>query len=386
MNVLLVLPGPRDSNNGYHAECVAKGLLDVGVDCTIAVPGQLTSEFENALPRWRSYTTFLNNPTEFKDGRAPDIVHAWTPRELVRNFCLALMQQIPERKLIVHLEDNEEYLMEMKTGRRLSSLRALPEIHLDTLITETSYHPVFGPTFIGRADALTLVVQTLKHFNKRNKPTATLPPLADERVFCAKPINTELRIRLGIPRNHIVLVYNGNLHAANEEEVFWLYQSVELLNAHEIPATLVRTGNGIPEDTMRDWPLAHVIDLGWVERTKVPEILAMADYFVQPGQSDKFNAYRLPSKLPEYFAIRRPVILPRANLGLQLRHGFDAYILDRANSQQIADAIKTLHCNAALRDRLTRGAADVFRRYFSSTKVVDSLLELYTDTLHAVGR
>ena len=63
--------------------------------------------------------------------------------------------------------------------------------------------------------------------------------------------------------------------------------------------------------------------------------MALADFFVQPGVPDAFNDYRFPSKLPEFFAIGPSGTPPlRANLGLTLRHGIDAYVLDRADAER----------------------------------------------------
>ena len=54
-------------------------------------------------------------------------------------------------------------------------------------------------------------------------------------------------------------------------------------------------------------------------REDVRAVLASTDILVQPGRADSFNDYRFPSKLPEFFASRKPVILPRTNLGLAVR-------------------------------------------------------------------
>ena len=54
---------------------------------------------------------------------------------------------------------------------------------------------------------------------------------------------------------------------------------------------------------------------------EIPGYLALADAFVQPGAPDDFNRYRLPSKLPEFLAMGRPVILPHCNIGNDLTDG-----------------------------------------------------------------
>ena len=63
---------------------------------------------------------------------------------------------------------------------------------------------------------------------------------------------------------------------------------------------------------------AQTVQVGPVPWLEVPGYLALADAFVQPGSPDDFNRYRLPSKLPEFLAMGRPVILPHCNLGNEL--------------------------------------------------------------------
>ena len=60
---------------------------------------------------------------------------------------------------------------------------------------------------------------------------------------------------------------------------------------------------------------------------EIPGYLALADAYVQPGAPDDFNRYRLPSKLPEFLAMGRPVILPACNLGNELTDGENALLL-----------------------------------------------------------
>jgi glycosyltransferase involved in cell wall biosynthesis len=105
--------------------------------------------------------------------------------------------------------------------------------------------------------------------------------------------------------------------------------------------------------------------------------MALADFFVQPGRSDAFNDYRFPSKLPEFFALGRPVILPRTNLGTQVRHGIDAYVLNQADADGIVAAITELRCDPALRQRLSLGATAFAAQHFSWRRSAEALASFY---------
>jgi glycosyltransferase involved in cell wall biosynthesis len=89
---------------------------------------------------------------------------------------------------------------------------------------------------------------------------------------------------------------------------------------------------------------------------EIPSYLALADAFVQPGPPDDFNRYRLPSKLPEFLAMGRPVILPNCNIGHDLRHGENALLLEEGNAPEIVARVEQLIADRALADALGRGS------------------------------
>src|SRR5204863_4666592 len=89
------------------------------------------------------------------------------------------------------------------------------------------------------------------------------------------------------------------------------------LNTRGIAAKLLRTGDDFYPflSANEEWVRRYEIKLGRVEWSVIPQILNAADVLVQPGRDDAFNSYRLPSKLPEFMAVGKPVIMPRSNLG-----------------------------------------------------------------------
>ena len=105
--------------------------------------------------------------------------------------------------------------------------------------------------------------------------------------------------------------------------------------------------------------------------------MALADFFVQPGEADAFNDYRFPSKLPEFFALGRPVILPRTNLGTTVRHGVDAYVLAKADADGIASAVRELRADPRLTETLARGAVAFAAEHFSWRRRAEALAKFY---------
>ncbi|WP_040484519.1 glycosyltransferase [Lyngbya aestuarii] len=369
LNVLFVLYGNIDSNGGYHVQLHANRLLDQGVDCLVVVPDssdntdvlrQSLHNLSNTVPILPfSALSIPDSRLPFANGRGPDVIHAWTPREIVRKFVERLLKQY-SCPLVIHLEDNEEYLTEAKVGRPFAELAKLPEVELDKIIPGDRYHPIKGKAFLQQAQGLTMIIETLKGFNTGNVPELVLAPPVDESLFYPRPINQDLRRSLGIPEGHVVLAYTGNVHSGNRDEVRELYKAVEILNQQGCPTVLLRTGLNREEMGVESWGRIYEKYLGWVEREQVPEILAAADVLVQSGVPGVFNDQRVPSKLLEYFAMGRPVVLPKTNLGLRVKHGQEGYVLERSDAQGIAGAVQQIKADQELARRLSDGAVEFY--------------------------
>ncbi len=377
LRVLLVAPGPLDSNNGYQIQHLATSLHAFGAECIIAVPIDQPPQIFSAASIF-SYARIQQYGPGFSDGRPPDIIHAWTPRENVRRFCAELLVHY-STKLLIHLEDNEEYLTEASTGKTWPELLDLSVAEQDQLVPMDRFHPRYGPAWLAKADGLTLVIDTLERFNVENRPTLIIPPVVGKHLFFPRPVNLLLRNKLGIPEEHVVLVYAGNVHSANKNEVGELYRAVDLLNKQDCPTTLIRTGMDPDWLDPNAWPKTHVVTLGWVAHGVLPYIMAAANFFVQPGEPGPFNDLRLPSKLPEYFAMGRPVVLPKTNLGLKVEHERDAYVLERADAANIVNAIQRLKVDRLLSNHLVLGAADFHRKQWDTPQLAKSLLNFYME-------
>ncbi len=382
-NILFVLPGSFAANHALHAAALANELCARGHDCAVAVPHDLATLSHHDQPRFRGLThdeALRGSP--FRDGRTADVIHAWTTRENVRRLVEGLRAKGPAR-VCVHLEDNEPQLLALSLGRAPAQLAALSDAELDCLVPPDLSHPRRGPAFLGSADGVTVIVERLKEFVPAGKPCRVIWPAADERHFGPLPLPASFRALLDPVAGTTVLFYHGNVHAANAAEMRELYAAVARLNESDHPTTLVRTGldsvDFLGAFAARVRP--HILELGQVlHHRHLPALMSLADIFVQPGLPDAFNDYRFPSKLPEFFALCRPVILPRANLGEHLRHGVDAYVLDRADAAGIAAAVMELRRDRALAGRLATGAAAFAREHFSWRRSADELASFY-DTL-----
>ena len=184
---------------------------------------------------------------------------------------------------------------------------------------------------------------------------------------------------LDLAPSDFAVVYTGNVHAANLEELRSLWDAVARLRADGKPVVLVKTGWSASEVSGFPWLGRGLRDLGWVSRARIPEILAAGDALVQPGGPGIFNDYRLPSKLPEFLASGRPVVLPRTNVGLLLEDGHQALVLERGDAGEIANTIDRLSGDPELGKRLGEEGRNFALRELHWTGSVDKVEQLYRE-------
>ncbi len=386
LNILFVLYGDFSSNSALHVAGLANELAAAGHDCVVAVPRDEGTLRPHAAPAFRSmlHTEAVQAGVVFTDGRGPAVIHAWTTRENVRRVCTDVRARQGGR-LVVHLEDNERQILALTLRRAAAELEALSDAELDRLVPPDLSHPRRSREFLAQADGITVITERLREFAPEGRPLHTIWPAADARYFYPRSHPAEFRRRLDVPPGTTVLFYHGNVHASNAAEVRELYAAVLQLNRDGLPVTLIRTGLDRVDflESLAPAVTRHVLSLGQIlHHRHLPPLMALADIFVQPGEPDGFNDYRFPSKLPEFFALGRPVVLPRTNLGLVTRHGVDAYVLDRADAAGIAAAIQDLRRDRVLYERLSRGAAEFAAAHFSWRRSAEAL-EMFYQSLSA---
>ncbi len=354
MKVLFVSYGRFDCNSGGHIARFARALHEAGHAVGVAAEGPVDAAREWGETPFAAFgrDQLHAHPAAALafDGRAPapgdTVVIAWTPRESVRLAVAALRRRAVFRT-VVHLEDDERLLTAAHLGRSWSDLACLPPHQLDPMIAPSLTHPHRMGAFLAAADGVTAIVPPLLAYAP-GSPAHVLRPGCDLDVS-TPPLRPEQRRalleRLGVPAHHRVIVYPGNVHAANRREVFSLYVAVQILRRRGLEVTLLRTGEDFAPGV--DVSFEHLRgrvsrELGRLPRRELQVLLRLGDLFVQPGAPDAFNRSRLPSKLPELFTTGRPVLLPRANLGLEVRDGVEACVLDRGDGVEIADRAEPL--------------------------------------------
>jgi len=361
MRVLFLHYGTFDSNSAIQTFHFANALTELGVD--VAVCGRAADRIAGVgEPRFEhfEYPELGSRVDRYRGSGEELVVHAWTPRERVREATERVVRRVGA-PYVVHLEDNEEHLIETMKGLEFDSMREQPIDEQDSLAGLEYVHPTRYPEFMREAAGVTVITPELGEFNFGRRPSHLMRPGVDTERFSPDVEPATTRERLGIRPETFLLVYQGAMHFANEREMFSLYLAVSLLQRRGHDAILLRLGenwtHGIDPSfgALRD---RGSIELGAVPWREVPGYLALADAFVQPGAPDDFNRYRLPSKLPEFLAMGRPVVLPDCNLGTELRDGEQALLLERGTGAEIADRVESLIADPSLARRLGNAARE----------------------------
>jgi glycosyltransferase involved in cell wall biosynthesis len=378
-NVVLVSHCDFLGNSALHAYAIASELQRRGFSPVVAIPENLESVEEvgeSALPVL-TYADVVTDRLRFPDNRGVDLVLAFTPRELVRRITAELVGSY-ECRYVVHLEDNDEVVLAGEHGGAdPATLRALPLPVLDSIVRPRQAHPLRASRFLQQAAGITVLTDRLLELVPEGVPATVIRAGFDDAVLTPRRDRGQVRGELGLEPGDIAIVYTGSIHALNREEVRSLYCAVAELRQGGQPIVLVKTGGG--SDVAASFPSlgAGIRDLGWVSRDVIPELLGAADVLVQPGGPSPFNDYRFQSKLPDFLASGRPVVLPRTNVGLELRDAHEALLMERGDSTEIASAVAGLAADPALRSRIGEaGRAFALRelRWSSSVDRLEALL------------
>ena len=378
MRVIFVTYNHLNTNSGIHIYNIAQSLEIKGVECAVFVPGSKETVYEFGEPEFQVFNYTDIDKVDF----VPDIIHAWTPRECVRKHVLRLVK-IYKCPYIVHLEDNEECLLMHEMGLSADQIIAIQHGNVDIVVPEGLSHPRHYKDFLAGALGMTALIDKLLYFKPVNVRGFVFWPGYDKLFEDLPNAGDNLRTELGIKKGDHVIVYMGNVHASNRDEIFSLYSAVNLLNKKNIPTKLIRTGEDYvtlvpPEAKELD---EHIVKLGFLPREELPKLLGLADILVQPGQAGDFNDFRFPSKLPDYFISGKPVILPAANIGRFLKDGENCVLLASGDAKEIAEKAEGLLADANKREQIGAAGKAFAAKNFSWHNNAFILLDFYQELL-----
>jgi glycosyltransferase involved in cell wall biosynthesis len=360
--ICIVSHGPIDCNSGRHIAAIAERLVKHEVDVTVAVP--ILKPNNNGVKHSFNIVS-LDDLRQVRNlASSFSLMYYWSPRKMMvsthNKISSFTEKQIP---YIVHLEDNDlEICMNALniSNEKLAQASVDPKISLN--IPDFYCDPFAADLFLSNSKGVTALSTSLLKAIPDWLPRLHFWPAFEPSsisVYSEESIS-QLRKELNISDEDFIVSYTGNVHLSNVAEVRSLYIAVALVNRMGMPLKLVRSGCDharLFTDDEWHWINKHVICLGTIDLCQVFNIQKMSTMLVQPGLADTWNECRVPSKIPEYLASGRPVIVPKANIGHCLSHEDNAICLEKANAEQIALALlKWLPKRTKLNQIGSRGA------------------------------
>jgi len=381
MNILFVLYGDFTSNSANPLTLYARELRSAGHNCAIAVPSGLetVSLYANRTFRPVLYEDVLAQPTAvFPDGRVADVIHACTPREVVRRFVTSYLAKSPT-PLVVYLEDNERWIALHELGLQENTLRGETDLNIAQILPDGLSHPFRYPSFVGLADAVALIQDKLKNEVPPWVHCQTVMIGVDLQLFSPQQPDTRLRKKYGVGETDRVIVYHGGVDKFKKSAIETLCKAIGIINDRGYPCKLLRTGIRPLDflDTLTAESRSKISDLGLVPKAELPGILSLADVFVQPGEIDPFEDLRLPGKIPEFLGMARPVVIPDVNIAHLFADGINAVLLRTGSEEEIADKCIELFSDPEKADAIGRAGRLLAEQYFDVKSQARRLEQLY---------
>lgn len=379
MNILFVLYGGAETNSFIPLSLFAKELIKRGHDCTVVLHDkQEKRKIIEGVAFFHPQDALKNPSSCFKNKKPADLLHAWTPRQNVTQFLLAYQALFP-RPLVIYLEDHEGWIAEQFVCSLGKQVCKETEMSLGKLIPGALSHPYNYRYLLGLADAVATIVPALKEEVPAWIPAKTIMLGVDLDFFTPRLPKQDIRKKLAIGDNERVIVYCGGINRFTAPAIKSLCQTIELLHQRGYPCRLVRSGieklSTFPGICRKD--LKHVIELGVLPRLELPDLMASADIFIQPGEPSPFEKFRLPCKITEFMAMGIPSIIPNGNIASLVKQEKEALVHTTGRVEEMADLCEKVFKDTFLQSQLRVGARQFAENYFKITQKVDQLEGLY---------
>jgi glycosyltransferase involved in cell wall biosynthesis len=385
-NVLFVSHCDFSGHSAMHAYRIAAELHARGLSQALAIPDDPETVEDVGRPPFPvlAYGDVRAGRFSFPDGRGPDLVHAFTPRERVRKLTTRVVTAA-RCPYVVHVEDNDRALLAADLETGIEQLEQLPAPVLDRFVAPSQMHPLRGAHFLACAAGVSVVIDRLLELMPPGLPSAIVKPGFEEAVLSPHRSRESVRAELGIAPDDFAVVYTGTIHRSNIPDMRRLYVALAALRRDGRPIVLVKTGFNAPDAPELGHLRDGVRNLGWVPRSELAGLLAAADALVQPGIPGPFNDYRFPAKLPDFLASGRPVVLTRTNLGLALEDGREAVVLESGSAAEIYRALEMLCSERELARAIGERGREFALRELRWSKAVDEVQKLYAQVSAAVA-
>jgi len=242
----------------------------------------------------------------------------------------------------------------------------LPEAaHFYTPLDRLYMH-VFMPAYLKRAArVLSVSALTTDHFNRifglpagKVRTTYFGPAPHFRRIDDAAVLHT-VKARYGLPDRFLLTL--SKAAGGERKNIRGVFRAYERLHG-TIPHKLVVVGKGCElfreaYDVPADGWGADVLFPGWIDQADLPAVYSLSDLFLYPSNMEAF-----PIPITEAMACGTPIVTSSAN-GLREIAGDAALLVDPSDPGGVADAVRLVLGDPAVRRRLEQAAVERSRRF-----------------------
>jgi len=414
-----------DGAGVLHAHEFANCLVDRGHQVLFLLNGDKeTAKLVAEPPRYRLLEVTFEPASGLMDAEvrraverfSPEILHLWTPRHLPARVALEVWDA-SDARLLIHYEDDEEYILaEVGSNDRFGpDDRGLYRFFLEptcegdelrrwvegvdrhflrlTLFDPICWrwvHPMISPVAEKLADAYTSISPSYRRYLRRRsgKEVWTLYPGVDHQRFSPRSKPPELVARFGL-EGRTVLLYSGSI--APFHDFVSVLEALPRVVLEHPDVVVVQVGHNymreVTDELIPKLGLEnHVVFAGPATHAEMPDRLALADVFIGSVRIDEFNGHRLPSKVPEYLAMGRPLLIMDHGIGHELESGTEAEKVTNDSPEEIAGALKRLLARREEWGEMGRRLRRKAKKLFDWQRSTDHLVTLYEEVLETPRR
>ena len=200
----------------------------------------------------------------------------------------------------------------------------------------------------------------------------------DPNVFSPRFRSEDYRAGFGVGPGDLLVTYIGRI--AREKNLGLLLEAWDLLAPERGSAQLVLVGRGPLEDEIRQREIPGIHVSGLLQGPALSAAYASADIFAFPSATETFG-----NSLLEAMGSGLPPLVAASGGVLEfVHHGGNAWLVEPDSAAAIADGLRRLLADPALRRRLAAGALRTARARDWGT-VYDQLLADYRAAVAARG-
>lgn len=385
MKLVFVSHCALSRNSGIHVASLARELARNGSHHVLVLVPENCGDDEVLLSCGVSVVTYLPDfpATAVRDFGA-DVCIAFTPRGHVVEAA-ALVAVLSECPYVCHFEDDEASIVEADTSMPMGLMKSLPRTLFGHTVSDWRTSPWFSGPFLRQASGFTGLVDGLRGRVPASKPWLTIPAGAEDRFFAPPRANSTPR-RLDFDDGTAVVAYTGSVHSVNIRDFLDLVDAVGLLRLDGRDIVIVKSGH----DSL-DWSSGqssqfdYVYDMGFCSREDVHQLIAHADVLAQPGADCDFNRHRFPSKIPEYCAMGKPVVVARV-FAEALNSPDDVFCLAESGSpRSLAESIERVLSSREFATALGAKARAYAEQTFVWARIAQRLEEWLLNHIVAAG-